>query len=124
MARPKSGETNDKKQQFGMWLGLPVAARPGDSKTQYQICEKIGITKKTASKWRQDPLVQDTARNIIKLLAGNDQVEVLNAIIKDAKGGQAAQQRIFAEMMGWIGTRKPDGGGTPDFRVIFTTDNK
>tara|TARA_Y100000310_G_scaffold334298_1_gene413796 strand:+ start:808 stop:1182 length:375 start_codon:yes stop_codon:yes gene_type:complete len=124
MARPKKGELEDRKQQYGMWLGIPILARKDDEKTQTQICAKLNISENTARKWRSEPFIQEIARNAFKILGGNDMAAVTRAIVDGALEGSPSMARLYMEWQGEVGMRKDVSKTPTGFSVKFTTDEK
>lgn len=124
MARPKRGESDDKRMQFGMWIGVPLSARRDDEKTREQFAKKIGINSRTLTRWAREPSVQEIARNAIKFLGGDDKLDVVNAIIKEAKAGSPGMARLYMEWQGEIGARVEGKKMPGEFRVTFHTEQK
>ena len=101
--RPKAGQTEGLKQQYGMWLGLPDSARKDDEKTQAMLAEKLGVAEKTLSLWRGDPIVEEARNNSIKVLGGNEKLAIVNALINKCKTGDHNAIRVYLEWQGEIG---------------------
>lgn len=124
MARPKKGVNEDKKNQFGIWLGIPVSARKDDEKTMEQFAAKLGITDMTLTRWKNDPQVQEIARSAVKQFFGNDSFEVVKSIVQKAKEGNAQMARLFLEYNGDIGTGVKKKEPPKDWKVTIETVNK
>ncbi len=103
-ARGSKQEIEDKKQQFGMWLGIPPAFRV--PKSQEEFGEKLGINVALLTRWKQDEIVIKAKEAAVKLLAGNDMYEVVQAMTAKAKEGNPQMARLFMEYLEQIGTKK------------------
>ncbi len=124
MGRPKFGENESKKIQFGIWLGLPPACRKEDERNLESFSKKIGISEKTLGRWKSDPFVQQVSKNAIKMFFGNDSFEVVKTVVEKAKAGSFQHARLFMEYNGDVGggIKKKD---LPDhFKVTFETVDK
>ena len=75
-------EKRDLQQQFGMWLGLPYSAR--EPKLEKDLAEQMGVTPKSLSVWKNDPIVQQAKVNAVKTLAGKHTLSVVNKMIEKA----------------------------------------
>lgn len=104
MAWTKKHTNDDKKTQFGIWLGLPVEGRKDDERTEEQFSKKLGVSPKSLVRWKDDAHVQEIARNAVKVFFGNDSYDVVKEVVKQAKGGSAPHARLFLEYNGDIGT--------------------
>lgn len=111
MTRPKGvkfprgtvEETKSRKQQFGMWLGLPPEARVPP--TQEELAAQLEVNTTTLAKWKKDIIVIEAKENAVKLFftSGPKMAEFMDSIDKGLKKGTAATQRLFAEMAGLVG---------------------
>ncbi len=120
MARPRMSkeEVNDKKQQFGMWLGLPKDVR--EPKTQEELAKTLDTTEQTLCAWAKDPIVKAAKDGAIKLLGGNDMYEVTKSLTGKAKSGSFQHQRLYLEWQGQIGNKETKGKSEPiEFKVSY-----
>ena len=124
MARPKTGATESKKQEYGIWLGIPELARQEGERTQKEFSIKMGISEKTLIKWRKLPEVQAIAQSAIKILAGNEALAIMNKIIEGAMKGSTQDKRLYSDIMGWTGTKRAEAPKAGAFTVTFETDEK
>ena len=120
----KSTDTQDRQTQFGLWLGIPVSARKDDEKTEQQIAAKLGVNRRSISRWKQLPYVKEVAQSAIKLLGGNEKLAIVNSMVAKAKEGSFQHQRLYLEWQGEIGTRREDGKPPSEIKVSFITEQK
>ncbi len=121
--KPRKGETDSKKMQFGMWLGLPERCRKDDEKTLEAFSKKIEVTTMTLNRWKKEEDVKEIARNALILFAGNDGLECMQSIIEKTKEGNPTMARLYAEIMGWTGKATTSKGTTPkEITVKYVTD--
>ena len=113
MARPKPGENDDLKRQYGIWLGLPKHARKEDEQTEEALAKKLGVSSKSMSRWKLDPIVIETEASAIKLFAGNDELEVTRIMILKAKEGSHLDRRLYYEYIGRLGSNQPKPDNRP-----------
>jgi hypothetical protein len=104
--RLTSKDTEDKKLQYGMWLGLPPDMRQEDVKTQKDFAKKIGLKEETISRWKDDPYVKSIRENAVRIWGGNDKLEIIKSIIAQAKEGKVAAQRLYLEWQGELDSRQ------------------
>ena len=99
-------EIEDKKQQFGMWLGLPKEAR--EPKTQEAMAEQLGTFTETLTKWKRDEIVKKAKNNALKLFyGGGAKMAIFMKSIEDGLvKGAPATQRLYAEMIGLVGSQE------------------
>jgi len=116
-------EIRELKRQYGIWLGLPPEARKPDEQNQAAMAVKLGVVPKTLSIWHRDPYVQEIAQSAVKLLFGNEQIGVIQAIVEKAKEGNPQMARLYADILGWTTGRKTDGSGPASFEVTFKTES-
>lgn len=121
--RPKAGERDDQKTQFGMWLGLPVSARKDDEKTQKDLAKKLGVREETLSLWAKDPYVKGIAQNAIKILGGNDKLAIINKLVELAKEGSHAHIKTYLEWQGEIGAQTGKPTTPKEITVKYVTDS-
>jgi len=125
VARPKVGETANKKRQYAIWLGIPEQARKVDEKTQKAFSVKYCVTEKTLMAWRKDPEVQAIAKDALKILGGGDTMEVINVMVALAKTPDPKMfndRKMFLEWQGQVGNKRVDGGKVGKFEVTFKED--
>lgn len=116
-------DSADIKMRFGIWLGLPPTSR--EPRTQEAFASSLGVHPETLTKWRKDPEVQRAKANALKLFWSKDISDVMQAIVKDAKDGKPASQRLFAEMMGLLEPAQKKGQSGPiDVIVKYKVDGE
>ncbi len=120
MARPNAQRGKDLRTQFGIWMGMPVSARKEDERTQETFALKLGVNKKTLERWKKEPEVQAIAKEALQLLAGNDELDILNSMISKAKEGSVTHQRLYYEVLGKIGVGAKKGGGEVPKEISVT----
>ena len=105
-------EIEDKKQQFGMWLGLPKETR--EPKTQEAMAKQLGTFTETLTKWKRDEIVKKAKNNALKLFFGSGgEMALFMKSMKDGlKEGKPATQRLYAELIGAVGSQS-DGKQEP-----------
>ena len=124
--KPKTGETDSRKRQYAIWLGIPISARGEDERTQSQYSQKYFITEKTLSKWKRDPEVQAIAQDALKILGGRDVMQVIQTMTELAKIADPKNfndRKLFLEWQGQVGTKKDDNLPI-EFKVSFETNKK
>lgn len=99
-------EIADKKQQFGMWLGLPKEAR--EPKTQEALAKQLGTFTETLTKWKRDDIVKKAKDSALKLFYGSgEKMAIFMTSIEDGlKKNAPATQRLYAEMIGLVGSQE------------------
>lgn len=103
-------EIEDTKQQYGMWLGLPEAARP--EKTLEELAKRLGVWPETLCRWREDTEVLRAKENAVKAyFSSTDETwEFMETLKKEAKtfGGSPQIKRLYAEITGLTGKAKEE----------------
>ena len=94
----------DKKRQFGMWLGKPKSLR--DPKSQEELADILGVTKRTLGRWKKDPEVLNIAQNYKKLEAQVHLDDVVKVMTEKALNGNAADRRLYLEWLGELDKSK------------------
>jgi len=111
----------DRKQQLGMWLGLPREFRV--PRTQEELAEQLEVSKETLSTWKKDPFVRETQANAVKLYLGGQETAAL--FMKSMRAGLKESShpwgRLYAEMMGWIGVKGKEKEEAPEVKISFKT---
>lgn len=97
-------ESEEKKQQFGLWLGLPKEVRT--PKTQEELAKQLGTTEQTLCSWAKDPLVLAAKDGALKVLGGNDMYAVIQTIVNKAKEGNYQMARLYMEWQGQVGKQQ------------------
>lgn len=112
----------DKRQQFGMWLGKPAHLRKPE--TQGEFAKLMGVTKKTLSRWKKDPVVISITQNYKRLEAQLHLDEVIDNMIDRAKH-ENPSCRTFLEWLGELdkaSRERPQPLGR--IEVVHITDTK
>lgn len=114
----------DRKQQLGMWLGLPKEFR--EPKTQEELAKQLEVSKETLSTWKKDPFVRETEANATKLfLGGKETAGLFIKSMRDGlKEGSHPWGRLFAEMQGYIGRIEKEKAETIQFVIKSGKDER
>lgn len=122
--RIKNELLDDLKIRYGIWLGLPPVAKADDEKTIEEFAKKIGVSMVTLIRWKYDALVQDTARNALRMFGDDRKLQIINKIMDQAAAGEWQQQRLFMEWMGEIGINAKDKfkRAPPQMEVTLVTE--
>ena len=112
-------EINDKKRQFGMWLGLPASVR--DPKTQSELALVLEVSEPTLAHLHKDVEVLKSKESAVKLLGGNAMYEIVQTITKKAKEGSFQHARLYMEWQGEIGKT---GGSKDRVEINLTYGDK
>ena len=103
MGRLSEEESIDKRTQFGIWLGLPYAARADDEKTQKDFCRKLDITPDTARAWSEDKYVQEVAENALIVFGGNEKLKIVQKLIEQASKGDIRSIELYFKWQNMLG---------------------
>jgi len=114
----------DRKQQLGMWLGLPREFRV--PRTQEELAVQLEVSKETLSTWKKDPFVRETQANAVKLYLGGQETAGLfmKSIRKGLLDGAHPWGRLYAEMMGYIGKAEKEKTEPIQFVIKSGTDER
>lgn len=116
----KADESQSKKQQFGIWLGLPPGSREPPS--QIELAAQLGVTEQSLTTWKRDPIVQEIAKNALQLMALGHNLEIWNSTIEKAKEGNVMAQRLYYDLTNQL--RQKETKGIPGkFVVEYVTDS-
>lgn len=117
-SRVKADDIVSKKEQFGIWLGMPKYARRPSSMDELAV--EMDVSVRSLKRWQFDPVVLHNKENSLKILASkNDQYEIIQALINKAKAGNSTHIKLFLEWQGEIGpiNRKQDKEEPRKFEV-------
>ena len=115
-------EVENKKQQFGMWLGLPKETR--EPQTQEVLAKQLGTFTEVLTKWKRDPIVKKAKDNALKLFYGSGEKMALfmKSIEEGLTENKPATQRLYAEMVGLVGAQ--DKGKPEPVEIIIKHGTK
>ena len=75
-------------------------ADPKEQRSQAEIAEDLGVTRKTLYEWRKHPLFWPRVREIIDEHSDSSLAKVWNALIFKAVRGDVQAMKLFFQMRG------------------------
>jgi len=122
MGKLPKEESEAKKIQFGIWLGMPKTCRSEDERTIDLIAAKVGVFRDTLFEWEKDPFVIKIAENAMKFYGANRKKEVIDSMIDKAVGGDVQAAKLYLEWQGEIGAKKADTNIMEGVKVTRVTE--
>lgn len=109
----KMWSANQRKVQE--WLALPTILRVPH--TQVLLAQDLGVSEQTISRWRALPGFMEEVQAIIRRNLSDNVHDAVGALKRRANAGEAAQLKMYLEMIGWY-TPGMQIKGDPDSPVI------
>lgn len=122
--RGTPADIEKKKEQFGMWLGLPKEAR--EQKNLEELAKFLDVNKLSLGKWKEDPIVIHTKENALRIFAGKHNWKVTDKLIELAEAGQVGPMRLYMEWQGMIGPvrKREESTEARKFEVTIVREDK
>lgn len=98
----KDTEWDDRKTQYGIWLGIPYASRQDDEKSISDYAKKINVSRQALHEWAKDPEVQSIRQSAFKVLGANDTTKILEALTNKCLDGDPRAIALWMEWQGHI----------------------
>ena len=104
MARSPRGVRNDAaRMKFAAWLVLPPSQR--QPATQDELAKELGVAASTLSEWRRLPVIQAITKDWRESYKAHFS-EVVDALMRRARGGNVQAARLLAEILGELSATK------------------